>query len=859
MNKTYFKISLLFILALLFCGQVRAQSDYKLVEQDSLALVAFYNATDGPNWTSNQEGFSRDDLSTEWQEKYHGGFNNWFDGPAKDWFGVKVEKRPIPNSSDSAYRVTWLWPVIGRRTDGQNGLDGYVPREVGLLTALEDFRVNGNNGFEWTELPDDLYHPTLQQLDIESAWFGGGISDVFRQCTDIRKMNFRYNYIDYMPILDFLDADALYALSGTQWFYSTRLSFAIAEKTIDHFYTVSSNPKEFGVEYRDLFDVGDEQEIVASVGSSVELECTSAGEREEYITYQWYKNGLSMFGKKDRTLTISSVKESDYADYTVKITNEYVKEYDANSNYGEVFTKAFHLVGEPIPPLVEWAQSSYNGKEIVLRFSKPMDTGASGFEGFTIHAGFVSGSAIAARTEGRLNRDYVITLDKPLEYGDVISLDFSGSGVVDQNGGALEDFSGMAVENLVRPEPHLLSATTTKDGSGVLAYFDTYIDPGSINPNDFTITRDGNGAISSASLADGDLDGHISKTVLLTLVESIADSTEVLSLKFSKGDLAGLYSGVAASSEEIEVDNQVSLDLMEVLFTFEDGSNTIEDVLIDASWRLDPLQMYDDGTHGDTLASDHNWATVASLVDDSYAWDVLSRVSTITYDTTRVEDPETGIITIIATPTEVHTDSILSEDVLLGFEVLIKEVTGVTSFGIMNLTVTFTVRLDHASEEVFLMGIENDWGVGIQMSPLNEDHSYSVTLRGYTFGDVIKYNYRDGSNWENQTVEPRSYVVHAGDNLIHDIFGNFTTSLENQAQSEAILYPNPVSDVLYINGLENQTGIKIYSSSGQCLFNSLNQSERMFRTDVSYYLPGVYLVNLTFIDGNKLFLKFIKY
>ena len=116
---------------------LQSQADYKLAEQDSLALVAFYWATDGPNWTSNQDGFGFDDLSSEWQEKYDGQFNKWFDGPAKDWFGVRVEKRAIPNSPDSTYRVTWLWPVIGRRTDGQNGLDGYVPREIGLIPPIE--------------------------------------------------------------------------------------------------------------------------------------------------------------------------------------------------------------------------------------------------------------------------------------------------------------------------------------------------------------------------------------------------------------------------------------------------------------------------------------------------------------------------------------------------------------------------------------------------------------------------------------------------------------------------------------------------------------------------------------------------
>lgn len=857
MNKRYTPIVLLLLWTIMLGSTLQAQSDYRVAEQDSLALVAFYHATDGPNWTSNQDGFGLDDLSTEWQESYDGGYGKWLEGSVKDWFGVKVEKRGITNSTDSAYRVTWVWPVIGRRTDGQNGLSGYVPREVGLLTALEQFKVNGNNGFEWTELPDDLYHPTLERLDIESAWFGGGISDAFRQCINIEKMNFRYNYIDYMPTLDFLDADGLYNLSGTQWFYSTRLSFAIAEKNIDHFYSVSASPKEFFVEYRDLFEVGDEQEVVAVVGEAVEMECTSAGEKEEYITYQWFKNGLSLFGKTKRTLSISSVKESDYAEYTVKITNEYVKEYDQNSNYGETFTKPFHLVAEAVAPVVEWAHSTYNGKEIILRFSKPME--AEDFEGFTIHTASGSASATAVRTEGRLDRDFVITLDQALSFEDVSSMDYSGGSVVDKNGGVLADFTGMAIENRVRPEPVLLSAATTKDGSGILVKFDNYMDPNSLSIDDFTIVREGNGAISLATLSHGDLDEEISKTVLLTLAEPITDSVEVLSLSLSQGTLAGLYSGVVKSSEEILVSNEVILDLTEVLFTFEDGSNSFEQLMIDASWTLNPLQMYDDGTHGDTLAGDHNWATSASLVDDSYTWDAISRVSSITYDTTVVEDPETGVITIIATPVEVQSDSILSENVLLAFDVLNDEVIGVTSFGIKNLSVTFYVTLDHSSEEIFLMGIDDDWGLGIQMLPQNGEFVYSTTLEGYTLGDLIQYNYRDGNNWENQTVEPRSYVVNASGNQIHDLFGQFTTSLENLVEREVTLYPNPVSDVLYIDGLEEQTRVEIYNSAGQNIHHTLNLSERLFQKDVSTYLAGVYLAKLTSKDGSIRFIKFIKY
>ncbi len=859
MNNKHSLIIFIFALAGCLTSPVQAQSDYRLAEQDSLALVAFYWATDGPNWISNQPGFGVDDLSTEWQSTYDGSFNNWFDGPAKDWFGVRVEKRPIPNSSDSTYRVTWLWPVIGRRTDGQNQLSGYIPREVAWLSMLEQFRVNGNNGFTWTEIPDDIYHETLVHLDIESAWFGGYISDELRKCMGIRKMNFRYNYIDYMPTLDFLDSEALYNLEGTQWWYSTRLSFAIIEKTIDYFYTVSPNPKEFGIEARDLFDVGEEQEVVAALGSQVEMECTSAGEQEAYITYQWFKNGLSMFGKTSRTLSISSVKESDYADYTVKITNEYVKEYDQNSNYGEVITKPFHLVAEPVPPVLEGIRTSYNGKEIILRFSKPMDNQAEGYEGFTIRTGSRTLSATAASTDGRLDLDLVLALNEPLFHDDTITLSYSGSNVVDKNDGVLDVFSDSTVENFVRQAPVLVSAQTTRDGSGIEVAFDKYIDQHSIDADDFTVIREGDGTISSATLLPGELDAHISKSVLLTLSDPISDSTEVLRLKYTHGELAGFLSGVVSTSDTMDVTNQVSVDLTDVLLTFEDGSLLFENILIDASWKIDPLQMYDDGTHGDTLANDHNWATTASLVEESYNWDVFTRETNISYDTARVEDPETGIITLVITPYEEYTDSILSENVVLQFEVADEQISGTTSFGIKNIDVTFIVELGQLSEEIFLMGIEDDWGLGIFMTVIGGSQKYTATVQGYTEGDIIEYNYRDGNTWENQTVEPRFYVVIKGENIVNDIFGEFITDLAEYSLSNVTLFPNPVSGTLNLHGLEDVNSIEIYNLSGSLIDQYLLNSVTTFSKDISEYMQGIYLLKLNSIEGKEITIRFLKY
>lgn len=846
-----------FFLILFLGNSLFAQSDYKVAEQDSLALVAFYNATDGPNWISNQDGFGFDDLSTEWQGIYTGGFNKWLEGPIKDWFGVNVEKLPIPNSSDSIYRVVRVWPVIGRRTDGQNNLSGYVPREVGLLTSLRDFRVNGNNGFTGTELPDDLYHGTLEWFDIESCWFDGDISDEFRNCTNIRKMNFRYNNIDYMPALDFLDEEALYNLAGIQWFYSTQLSLAIFEKTIDHFYSVSDNLKEFKIEMRDVTDVGDEMEIVAPLGTSVEMECTAAGEKEEFITYQWLKGGLSKFGKTDRIYSISSVKESDYGDYTVKITNEYVKEYDQNTSWGEVYAKPIHLVPEPVPPVVEWAKTSYDGKELQLRFSKPMVTNIQGFSNFSVVSGGNSLPVVAARTEGRLNRDVYLTLDGNINSGEDVTLSYSGSSVVDQNTGVLESFSGFSVDNFVRPAANFVEARTTKDGSGIEVVFDNFIDPSSVDASDFSINAEKDYTVTSAVLRRGEIDENISRVVLLTLSQAVTDTSEVITVSYSKGNLSGLYSGFPESFSDKSVSNEVTLDLTEVTLYFEDGSSNLENVFVQGTWSINPVQLYDDGTNGDEVAGDNIWSLRLSLVNNDYVWNVISREIIQSYDTTTVTDPETGVIIQTITPVTVNQDSVISNNVVLEFQVNDNNVAGTTTFGISNISVTLNVTLNSPSDGIFLMGINGDWALGDPMEQVGNSNTYTVTLSGYTVGDVINYNYRNGDVWENQSVSSRTYTVVAGENTINDSFGVFTVSAEID-KTKIKIYPNPAKEVLTISGISDIISLEVYNIYGQFIHKELNSTQNSLNLNITHFEPGLYFLKMTDKARNEVVGKFVK-
>jgi Zn-dependent metalloprotease/Leucine-rich repeat (LRR) protein len=73
---------------------------------DSLALVAFYNSTNGPGWTNN---------------------SNWLTGPISSWNGVYIENGRVIGIS--------LW---------NNNLTGPIPPEIANLTQLRDISLCGN-------------------------------------------------------------------------------------------------------------------------------------------------------------------------------------------------------------------------------------------------------------------------------------------------------------------------------------------------------------------------------------------------------------------------------------------------------------------------------------------------------------------------------------------------------------------------------------------------------------------------------------------------------------------------------------------------------------------------------------------
>ncbi len=98
-------------------GDAEGSADITVSNPDRAALVALYEATDGPNWVND---------------------DNWLtDAPLGEWYGVRT---------DGAGRV-WLLDLSGTGgTSGKpHGLSGPIPPELGNLTNLRSLRLGDNN------------------------------------------------------------------------------------------------------------------------------------------------------------------------------------------------------------------------------------------------------------------------------------------------------------------------------------------------------------------------------------------------------------------------------------------------------------------------------------------------------------------------------------------------------------------------------------------------------------------------------------------------------------------------------------------------------------------------------------------
>ena len=130
-------------------GQTSASAQTSSENSDRAALVALYDATDGPNWTNSA---------------------NWLtDAPLGEWYGV---------TADDDGRVLRL-QLQGNR------LAGEIPPELGSLSKLDELSLSGNelSGTIPAELGDLSNLWTLRLFDDELS---GEIPSVLGSLSNLR-------------------------------------------------------------------------------------------------------------------------------------------------------------------------------------------------------------------------------------------------------------------------------------------------------------------------------------------------------------------------------------------------------------------------------------------------------------------------------------------------------------------------------------------------------------------------------------------------------------------------------------------------------------------------------------------------
>ena len=156
-------------------GDARGTAEITVQNPDRAALVALYNATDGPNWVNSE---------------------NWLtDAPLRDWYGVSTDvsgrvvqlrltrnhlSGPIPPSLGGLANLT-------RLTLEENALTGPIPPSLGSLANLTTLGLWGNQ--LTGPIPPSLGGlANLTRLTLEQNALSGAIPPELGNLTDLNEL-----------------------------------------------------------------------------------------------------------------------------------------------------------------------------------------------------------------------------------------------------------------------------------------------------------------------------------------------------------------------------------------------------------------------------------------------------------------------------------------------------------------------------------------------------------------------------------------------------------------------------------------------------------------------------------------------
>jgi len=310
-------ITMLSFIGLMGTVQSYAQ-DVSVAERN--ALIALYNSTDGPNWTTK----------TNWKTA----------ALVKDWYGVTVE-------SNKVVRIN----LRG------NNLKGPLPTDIGDLTNLYflHFRDNHLNG----SVPSQIGNLVkLKFLGLNNNDLTGALPNVFGALTVLKELYVQRNdFSGALPasLATISTLEYLYAFSNSLTSIPDFSGITVMKELL-----VKSNNLQFGslegnVGGPDIFNYSPQAKVsstgphVISAGGSVNLTVTVSGTAN---TYQWYKGGVLI-----PSATAATYAATEAGTFTCKIKN--------TTATGLTLTSEGFVVTVNSTEIPDWFISTVGGKNVI--------------------------------------------------------------------------------------------------------------------------------------------------------------------------------------------------------------------------------------------------------------------------------------------------------------------------------------------------------------------------------------------------------------------------------------------------------------------------------------------------------------
>lgn len=411
--------------------------------QDSLALVALYNATDGANWINSE---------------------NWMSGPVSSWFGVVTNAGRITELYLQGNNLTGLLPAdltqltalevlhlednpniggtipedIGNLTNllyldmGRCSLSGTLPASLGNLTNLQTLglavnSLNGpllpeigtfsglinlwldNNQFsgplpaEWAGLtsltrfyiqfnslsgaiPDMFGNmPNLQELWLADNQFSGAVPPSYAQLQSLMFTSVAVNALDGLPDLSGLPNLVDLYVNNNRLTFEDLVPNAGAPSNLFVYAPQDTMP-------------GTPRTEVVNAGEARTLDATMGGTGN---SYQWFKDGEAITDATEATYTINAADQTDAGVYTVDVSNAALP--DIVFSWAPV-TVAVPMIETDPPPVVDAGTEvpisfDVGGFEATERLLFYRQSGALTYQSIPLQA---NGTALAANIPASL-------------------------------------------------------------------------------------------------------------------------------------------------------------------------------------------------------------------------------------------------------------------------------------------------------------------------------------------------------------------------------------------------------------------------------------------------------------------------